>query len=247
MPYKIFIHVVSCKCRGEKSMKRSNVETNSMSSDLFKSYQEIAPFYLEKKRGIWRDLDQFLKSQEILSSGMDITSIHHQAGVILDLGGGNGRNLPLINSLGNHSAVLVDFCKSFLKKPESPCYPIRGDIRHLPLRKCNPLLILSIACLHHLFSNEDILQTLLEIRREMTESTIFLASFWISPSGNYKEGIYFHPWKNSDATIISHRAYNIQSISFWEAHVKKADLYLLVSHLAGGTGKDNLFLVSKRA
>ncbi|MHA1669044.1 MAG: class I SAM-dependent methyltransferase [Promethearchaeota archaeon] len=114
------------------------------------SYNGFAKDYDNKRRKPWVPLKKFLE---------DLKQQDHEFnGILIDLGCGNGRNMPLIKNSNNH-LLGIDKSLEFLKLAKNrneyqdlKTHFLMSDMLALPIRPNSINSIFSIASIHHIMN-----------------------------------------------------------------------------------------------
>lgn len=209
-------------------------------NDLISSYSSIAEPYQRHKQQPWKDLVQVVSSLQ-QDSHLNCDQLVSNDTVILDIGGGNGRNLPLFDPKHIRTRVLLDISRDLLDGCVVTAERTRGDLSLLPIRQKSVRITTAVASLHHVLTETGIVESLKGIARISTVGSLMLGSVWIRPKGTPHEGIYEHPWKDTHGNIVAVRNYFILPPDRWKEMLSKTGFRVVVAEKSGGKGEDNLF------
>ncbi len=116
-------------------------------------YNNFAKDYDNKRKNHWVPLHNFLQDLESLDYRFD--------GIIIDLGCGNGRNLPLLKA-SNNSVLGIDKSLEFLNIAKNRndlqdhnIHFLLSDMLTLPIRPSSINSIFAIASIHHVMDKSD--------------------------------------------------------------------------------------------
>jgi len=146
-------------------------------------YDEIATSFNEKRQQPWCEVVQFIKTMP------------PTAGLILDLGCGNGRHTLALLEHG-FKVVAMDLSYKILqiaktrakeKKPAKEVMFINGDGRALPVRPEAFEAILMIAVIHHLPTKEERKKMLEGIAAKLTKKGKALISCWLRTHPRFRK------------------------------------------------------------
>ena len=206
------------------------------------AYENIRASYSSKKQHPWIDLLRELPSLS-----------EERPGILIDVGGGNGRNLQkcsrtLVIALDITRALLEDYVGGHDHQR------IEGSLPNLPFRKCAAEEVLSIAVVHHLRSNEERRSAVHEMVRILDGTLVF--TVWrkwresnarkilqeIRTGGDpWKFVDHERPWKDSRGNVLTHRFYHY--FSRRELITILGNLDYSISTMGGKSKADN-FLVN---
>lgn len=173
------------------------------------SYEDIRRSYASKKQEPWWELlDIYPPLKE------------SRSGILIDVGGGNGRNLKkcertLTVSLDITRALLEDYVA------DENHQRIEGSLPYLPFRKCSSEEVISIAVIHHLRTHEGRASAIFELQRVTEGKLLFTVWRKWRPSNARKilklirdgeDPLPFidheRPWKDSTGEILTYRFYH---------------------------------------
>lgn len=215
-----------------------------MVHDLRDSYDQISTDYLQKKAFPWIDFKTFYQT-------INWTKVR----TVIDIGGGNGRNLI---SLKADYHILMDLSIELL---QGYCGPDQGDrvagaLPQLPFRSNSASHSLCLAVIHHFREREEAIRALTDIHRITQQRSIL--SVWRRWRKGYREKIFNtmkkgqptgplinhnRPWKNSKGGIMTTRFYHYYTFKelYWE--LKHAGFHILTYNFLGGRhGDANIFV-----
>jgi len=216
-----------------------------MSDKLRSSYDIIADDYLAKKQNIWKDFTEFM-------TGIPDRDWY----TILDVGAGNGRNLNGLDA-GLYLAVDLSFqlLLGYVGPPQGQ--KIAAALPHIPLRKGAADLVISIAVIHHLTTEHQVVQALEEMRRVNLGEYIF--SVWRRWRRNYREKLFtairegrtidplinhHRPWYTSDRQVVTTRFYHYYTFKELKQQLNQAGLTIKKVEYLGGRHDDaNIFVL----
>jgi len=157
-------------------------------------YNYLAEDFHLKRKNPWKALDVFLIK---IRTKFDIFN-----GFIVDIGCGNGRNIPLLKTEDNKIIGIdnsLELIKIARKASQSNSYPkekqnkaiqfILSDFLYLPIRKNRIETIASIASLHHVRSKSNRKKAVLEMCQILKEGGYLILSIWRRYQKKYK--LYF--------------------------------------------------------
>ena len=125
-------------------------------------YEKIAKHFSDTRVYKWSWVNDFLESLETNS-------------LVYDLGCGNGRNM-LYNNI---NFIGIDNCKNFISIcKEKKLNVINSNITNIPLNNNSADAIMCIAVFHHLYTRENRLKALLEMKRLIKSGGKILLSVW---------------------------------------------------------------------
>lgn len=125
-------------------------------------YEQIAPQFNNTRQYRWSWVNEFLNTLEDNS-------------IVLDLGCGNGRNMQH----NNLNFIGIDNCKNFIDIcKEKNLNVINSNILTIPLQEQIADAIICIAVFHHLSTEENRLNALLEMKRLIKPNGKILLSVW---------------------------------------------------------------------
>lgn len=125
-------------------------------------YEKIAKHFSDTRVYKWSWVNEFLESLESNS-------------LVYDLGCGNGRNM-LYNNI---NFIGIDNCKNFISIcKEKKLNVINSNITNIPLDNNSADAIMCIAVFHHLYTRENRLKALLEMKRLIKSGGKILLSVW---------------------------------------------------------------------
>mgnify|MGYP001271905693 CR=1 FL=1 len=129
-------------------------------------YQEIASHFNVTRVYKWSWVTDFLDSLEANS-------------IVYDLGCGNGRNMIVNDSQNKLKFIGVDNCEKFIDIcKEKDLTVFNSSITEIPLDNESADAIICIAVFHHLYTEENRLKSLLEMKRLVKSSGKILLSVW---------------------------------------------------------------------
>jgi len=230
-------------------------------NNLMSAYSTISEYYIRTKRKPWKDFKEYLLK---ISNLIDLSKKH----LICDVGGGNGRNLLLFQDYKSQF-ILCDLSFKLLKNsvllPNSANHLVNLEMTSLPFRKESYDLVLSIAAIHHLNNQTDVICAFTEIKKILQRKGFFILSVWykwkkdtrlkmildliLFPikklfNSNWRFGDYYLPWKNSEGLVIAKRYYHLFSRRELVKLIRKTDFKIVdISLLGGKSGKDNIFVL----
>jgi SAM-dependent methyltransferase len=215
-----------------------------MTQDLRDSYNRISPDYLRKKAVPWIDFVRYLKS---------VGWNNH--GSVLDIGGGNGRNL---NPIPANYHIVLDLSLELLR---GYCGPQDGDrvagvLPQLPFRKYSSTYSVCLAVIHHFRDRKDAVKALREIKR-VTEGNSII-SVWRRWRKGHREQIFQklkqkqefqelidheRPWKSSSGEIVATRFYHYYTFKELHNELKLSGYQIISVQYLGGIHDDaNIFV-----
>ena len=189
----------------------ANIETTHV-KDV---YEAISKHFSVTRVYKWSWVIQFLDSLK-------------EDGLVYDLGCGNGRNM----NHGKLNFVGVDNCENFIKIcQDKQLTVINSHISKIPLAENSADAILCIAVLHHLYTDENRLNALLEMKRLIKPNGKILLSVW-SINQPQKTRRSFNNYGNNIVLWNSYgkiyeRYYYIFKMDELKTLVKQAGLYIL--------------------
>lgn len=137
-------------------------------NNLMSAYSTISEYYIRTKRKPWKDFKEYLLK---ISNLIDLSKKH----LICDVGGGNGRNLLLFQEYKSQF-ILCDLSFKLLKNSvlllNSANHLVNLEMTSLPFRKESYDLVLSIAAIHHLNNQTDVICAFTEIKN-ITKKRLF--------------------------------------------------------------------------
>jgi len=136
-------------------------------TQLRKTYEEIAEHFDATRQKPWSEVEEFLKKLP-------------RAKLILDFGAGNGRHSLLAAERG-HEVVALDFSAPLLKiiaAREPKIKLVKGNVSVPPFKKKTFSAILYVATIHHLHSEKERLQSLVEAKKLLKPKGKILISAW---------------------------------------------------------------------
>jgi len=127
---------------------------------------------------------------------------------VLDLGCGNGRNVPAFTTRG-HLVVGLDASRGLLARAAAKVGTARivqGDAVRLPFRPSTVDAVHCVAAIHHLPSEAERRQTVAEIARVLSPRGLVLLSAWALEQPRF-EGVpdadVEVPWRRKDGRLVS--------------------------------------------
>lgn len=169
-------------------------------------------------------------------------------GKILEIGCGNARNLiPLAQK--NIECHGVDFSQKMITKAESytkkhnvKIYLKKADMRKLPYKNEYFNYVLHIASLHHLESEQELLQALNEAKRILKKNGLILLTVWNKLQLKFllKRRHTFIPWRVKGTE--HKRYYHLFDYLELKSLIKKTRLKVLESNIFG---KNLVFILKK--
>ncbi len=216
-------------------------------ADLRDSYGRISESYRHKKNRPW---------QELLDEIPELVS--PRSGILLDIGGGNGRNIcGVLRSL----SVVVDLSEALLRNfvAETDLHlRVSGALPNLPFRKGVSDEILSIAVIHHLPTSEFRVAAFSEIRRLLSPQGVSIVTVWRKWRMRHRDQIiqriknglpyndlvdHLRPWKDSSGDVLSYRFYHYYTFKELLKETQIAGLKIKEHKIMGGKAKDANFLL----
>ena len=136
---------------------------NSIENDMVKNvYEKIAPHFSNTRTYQWSWIIEFFDSLKDNS-------------MVYDIGCGNGRNM----THNNLYFIGVDNCANFLKIcMDKKLAVVNSNITKIALQDNTADAIICIAVLHHLYTEENRLLALLEMKRLLKSGGKILLSVW---------------------------------------------------------------------
>jgi len=170
-------------------------------------------------------------------------------GICVDLGCGNGRNIPLF--LNQESSVIgIDNSLEFLriiksnilnKKLDSQRVNlILADIRYIPLRLCVIDNMFAIASIHHVKYSKERMKVIKNVNITLKAGGYFLLTVWLKEFGDI-----LVPWKISNKNIEIKRFYHFFSKYELKSLLRDFKI-LLIKKFGGPNKKDNFFTLVKK-
>jgi SAM-dependent methyltransferase len=145
-----------------ESVLTENSNNNLETTYVKEVYEEIAPHFSNTRSYKWSWVIDFLDSLKTDS-------------IVYDLGCGNGRNMDH----GSLKFIGIDNCESFVSICKSKNFSvINSNITKIPLDNNSADAIICIAVFHHLSSQENRIQSLLEMKRLVKPGGKILISTW---------------------------------------------------------------------
>lgn len=231
--------------------------------ELVEAYSKISPKYTRLKRKPWKDFQQFLL---LIRQSYDLPD----AGVLLDIGTGNCRNLLLFEDQNwEHIASDLSFelLHDAVSLQNNKVYQINSDMRWLPLRDKTVDFSLCIATLHHLRTSNDVLKVLKKIKHVLKKNNYLIISCWRRwKKGTRKKMIIdllVYPfrkirdksWRHGDIDL-SWYGYNKEVVAkrYYHLFTRREIIKLVlesgfeitnITKLGGVQGNENFFLLLK--
>ncbi|MHA1782109.1 MAG: class I SAM-dependent methyltransferase [Promethearchaeota archaeon] len=151
-------------------------------------YDDLAIDYDRKRKKPWKDLYSFLNLLKSRNFNFK--------GICVDLGCGNGRNIPLF--LNQESSVIgIDNSLEFLriiksnilnKKLDSQRVNlILADIRYIPLRLCVIDNMFAIASIHHVKYSKERMKVIKNVNITLKAGGYFLLTVWRKYQRKYRK------------------------------------------------------------
>ncbi len=217
-----------------------------MSDKLRNAYAKISEDYNRKKVNAWKDFVNYFKSR--------FNNNWANKFRIIDIGGGNGRNLQIIQT---ENRILFDLSIDLLYTADNNYERVAGALPKLPFRRKAADGVLAIAVIHHLDSEQKRSEAINQIIRVATDDIII--SVWRKWRTGVREQIIeaiknnqdtwdlfnVHlPWHSSDGKIITTRFYHYYTTKELREQIlstNKADIENIT--IAGGKYNDgNIFM-----
>ena len=169
-------------------------------------------------------------------------------GKVLEIGCGNARNLiPFakknIECYGiDFSQKMIEKAKEYSKKHNLKIHLKKADMKNLPYNSEYFNFVLHIASLHHLKSEDELLQALKEVKRVLKKDGIILLTVWNKLQLKFllKRKHTFIPWKTKGTKYK--RYYHLFDYLELKRLIKKTNLKILESNILG---KNLVFILKK--
>jgi SAM-dependent methyltransferase len=210
------------------------------------AYHLISDSYQSKKSDIWL---------ELLNDKPDLKS--NKSGLLLDLGGGNGRNTKYtLRTL----IVTFDLAISLLEKSvnNSEQQKVAGSLPSTPFRRQCADEIISIAVLHH-FETQSLRQNVMKEYYNLCSDngsvTITVWRKWRPENAKKiieairKKQVFTsfidhqRPWKDSSGNILTYRFYHYYTRKELIQEINQANFKHFKIKLMGGKSKQDNFIV----
>lgn len=217
------------------------------------TFDIISDKYDKIRRQPWADLIHFMEDHQFFND----------CDIVLDIGCGNGRHTDIMSNYCNFSIglelsnELLKIAKITYKKMNS--FYINSDAVHLPFRNNIFSKIIYIATLHHIPTEEQREQSLLEIKRILGpkgqaiitvwrryQEKFFLIFFIDLLFLNFKRrrleyGDIFIPWRGQNKEIIANRFYHLFTLKEMKKILEKVGLKILeIKFFSGKSGTANV-------
>lgn len=143
--------------------------------DLRRTYELIVKHFDATRAKAWPEAEDFLKGLK-------------EKKVILDFGSGTGRHSLFARQFG-HDATALDFALAqllMLKKKSKEIKLVQGDVSSAPLKDKSFDVILYVATIHHLPTEDERLKSLAEVKRLLKEKGKVLISAWAFEQERFK-------------------------------------------------------------
>ncbi|MHA1269919.1 MAG: class I SAM-dependent methyltransferase [Candidatus Helarchaeota archaeon] len=214
------------------------------------TFELIAEKFDQVRRLPWPHLVNFIQDSGFM--------IDDKLGLVLDLGCGNGRHGRYILEKRKFDRSLliigVDIALNFLKIAKKNCdkiHYINADANYLPFKSHIFNRILYIATIHHIPKEEWRINSLLEVKRILTDDGLVLLTVWrLWQSRFYKYflnelnaqkfkkwdgefGDIYVPWHDQNKNVITKRFYHLFTIDEFKELIKKSEFRLIRSIIAG--------------
>jgi len=217
-----------------------------MSKELREAYNQIAESYLSKKQPPWQDFLRFLGMLE-----------WEQQSTVIDIGAGNGRNLLGISA---DLHIAFDLSPELLRGYVGPAggQRIAGALPKLPFRDQSSDRIICIAVIHHIRERQEIIKSLMDIRRTGTQTCKYIFSVWRRWRRGLREKLvqaikegkdtdqlinHDRPWYNSQREIQATRFYHYYTYQELYQQLTEVELYpKTVKYLGGRHDDGNIFV-----
>ena len=209
-------------------------------------YDALSQEYLPKKKKAWKALKNLIHKLPTKSWYS-----------ILDLGGGNGRNLTFFKE-SNPLKLVLDLSFPLLKHRPKNTMAIAASVTHLPLRTNSIDICISIAVLHHLQKPITRQRVISELTRALrTPSFIFLTVWKRDRYGMYgrtvklllknqNPSLYLHPWKNQNGKVIHRRHYYLFTRNELLDLVKSPFKLVEFGSFGGPDNRSNYFIIMEK-
>ncbi len=198
-------------------MDNINTNISNVEETFVKNvYNEIAEHFSNTRVYKWSWVIDFLDSFK-------------ENSLIYDLGCGNGRNM----NHGSLKFIGIDNCENFIKIcNEKNLQVINSNITKIPLQNNSADGIICIAVFHHLYSNQNRLDALLEMKRLIKTNGKILLSVWSIDQpkkthrvfNNYGNNIVL--WDNNNGKIFE-RFYYIFKLDEIKKIINKVGLIIV--------------------
>ncbi|HME53496.1 MAG TPA: class I SAM-dependent methyltransferase [Candidatus Lokiarchaeia archaeon] len=225
-------------------------------------YDEIAPEF-DRSRGKepWHPLVQFIEFNNIAN---ELASVHYCT-AIMDVGCGNGRNLPLLaKTFSRATCIGIDLSSTLLITAGQFCKDlprasfVQGSMTHLPFRQASHGVIACVAALHHSPSKESMGATLDQIRDTLKTGGLMFLSTWAKWQPRFRwqvlknitllkrrPGLVNVPWKATSGGPARDRHYFLLSLSELRKLVNKQFAVINATMLGGKGNRDNIFILAR--
>nr|MDO8085569.1 class I SAM-dependent methyltransferase [Candidatus Sigynarchaeum springense] len=225
-------------------------------------YEDIAPAF-DRSRGKapWEPLVEFMSGQ----AARDVLSTVQPAGLVMDLGCGNGRNIAFIKTTFNARACVgLDISASLLRaarsREGSRPFPdvVQASMSAPPFRDGTFAAVACVAALHHSPSKASMREIIGRVRDSMRGGGVLVLSVWRKWQKRFRgqvarnvislkprPGLVHVPWKDARDSTVHDREYYL--LSRREASKILKEYFALASWsvLGGPGGGDNLFFLAR--
>ncbi|RMG37596.1 MAG: methyltransferase domain-containing protein [Methanobacteriota archaeon] len=211
------------------------------------AYRKISSSYQSKKNHPWNEL---LEALPLLSE--------QKSGILIDVGGGNGRNIQLLN---RSLTVVLDLSEDLLRNfaaDNGLNQRVLGALPFLPFRDGCSNETISIAVLHHLPDQFTRIEAMRDLRRITCEKGKIVFTVWRRWRRGHREKLierikkeepiddlvdHLRPWKDSSGKTLAHRFYHYYTFRELLEETSAAGTQIVKWSRMGGKHNDSNFLV----
>ena len=207
-------HSFASSIQHNKSAK--NNKPMQKKEDLKNTYNKIAEHFDATRQNIWKETNMLFKKLK-------------ENSLVLDLAAGTGRHALCAKKKG-HNCICSDFSQKQIlqarkKDPKMSC--IISDILKNPVKKETFDAILYIAAIHHIKTEKERIESLIEAKRSLKHDGLILVSAWSLNAPKFKKEKI-----NKKDVILAWdkkypRYYHLFSLGELEKLVKKAGLNVI--------------------
>lgn len=149
------------------------------SRDIVETYDEIAPYFADKRKNPWPEVTTFLEDAD--------------AETALDIGCANGRHTELLARVAERT-IGLDASRGLLHEAttrktqhEFEAILVQGDAGRLPLHADSVDLAIYVATMHHLPNRQARIESLDELARVLQPGQQGLVSVWSTEHDRFDE------------------------------------------------------------
>ena len=190
---------------------------NEASRDAVReTFDRIADHFARTRTTPWEEVTSFLDHRDSVDVG-------------LDLGCANGRHLPVLARRCNRT-IGIDISRQLLvgarRNHRTVSTILQGDATAIPMISDAVDLVLYIATIHHLPSEDERRQSLNELQRIMRSDGTVLLSTWSVTHDRFEDiepGDHFIPWTLPNGEQFD-RYYHLYDLENFEATIRSSRL-----------------------